>query len=172
MNGMPFHRRKMLSPIVSNKNIVNQLLGPLANTTTLVTIAQAVDGAVLANQDEVERACKINQIYMEVWIYGVAVSGVNSRISWGIFKNPGNNLTFPSMSLAGTSDNKRHIFAQGSGLVGNSSDGQPGYLIRGWFKVPKGMRRMGAQDTFILSIRNDTANPLNVCALFIYKWYT
>ncbi len=169
---MSFRRRgNALRPIDSNKNIVNDLAIVGANTQTEFVLSNAVDSAGLANAAQVERGCTINTIYLEFWIYGNAVAGINSRISWGLLKDPGGNLTFPSMSVAGIDDNKKWIFAMGTGLVGASANGQPGYLIRGWFSIPKKMRRQGANDNFILAIRNDTANDLNVCGLAIYKWY-
>ncbi len=172
MNGMVFRRRRDgRRPIDSNKNVVNDIIIVAAAATDTAPIATAVDGAVLANAADVERACTINQIYCEVWIYGNAVAGVNSRMSWNLVKNPGNNLVLPDPSVVGTNDNKRWVFAQGSGLVGAAGDGQPGYLVRGWFKVPRHMRRMAAGDRFQFRIKNDTANDLNVCQLFIYKWY-
>lgn len=113
----------------------------------------------------------VNTVYVEVWLYGNAVAGVNSPVTWYLCKNPGNNLTMPDPALAGADDNKRWIFAMGKGLLGNSGNGQPGYLIRGWFSLPKRMRRMGFDDSIQMLIKNDTANDINVCQLFIYKWY-
>ncbi len=106
-----------------------------------------------------------------MWLYGNAVAGVNSRIGWGFFKNPGNNLTPPNITAAGATFTKKFIYAMGTGLVGNQANGQPGYLIRGWFKVPGQYRRMGAGDRIQFLIRNDTAQNLNVCGIFVYKWY-
>ncbi len=172
MNGMVFRRRSnALRPIDSNKNVVNDLAIIAAAGQRDNVIALAVDSAALAAVTNVERGCTINQIYIECWLYGNAVAGVNSRISWYLMKNPGGNLVEPDPSIVGPSDNKKFIFAQGTGLVGNSGNGQPGYLIRGWFSVPKRYRRMGANDAFVLSIKNDTANDVNQCFLIIYKWY-
>ncbi len=172
MNGMPFRRRTSgLRPINSNKNIVNDLAITAAAGTRTFSFAITVDDAVLANTTDVERACTINQVYIESWIYGNAVAGVNSRISWFLAKNPGNNLTLPDPSVTGSDDNKRFLFAQDTGLVGNSGNGQPGYLVRGWFKVPKRYRRMAANDRLNFAIKNDTANDINVCQMFLYKWY-
>ncbi len=166
-----FRRNQAIRPVDSNKNIVNSLQAPIANTSAVTNLALAVDSAALASPAQVTRGSTINTVYLEVWIYGQAVADINSRISWGIVKNPGGNLTFPSMSVAGVDDNKKFIYAMGSSLVGNNANGQPGYLIRGWFSVPKRYRRMGANDRIELHIRNDTANPINLCILAIYKWY-
>ncbi len=158
-------------PVISTKNINTGLSVVAANTTEVFVIANAVDSATLAVTNSVERGSKINTIYVEQWIYGSAVAGVNSRISWGFFKNPGANLTAPSPSVAGIDDNKKFYYAMGTGLVGNQANGQPGYLVKGWFSVPKGYRTMGANDQITMIVRNDTANDINVCRMFIYKWY-
>ncbi len=168
---MVFRRQSGLRPVNSNKNVINDLAIIGAAGTRTTGLAVAVDGAILANSTEVERASTINNVYIESWMYGNAVAGVNSRISWFLAKNPGNNLTLPDPSIVGVDDNKRFIFAQGTGLVGNSGNGQPGYLVRGWFKVPKRYRRMAANDRLVFAIKNDTANDLNVCQMFLYKWY-
>ncbi len=125
----------------------------------------------LAATSQVVAGSRVNTIYLEVWLYGNAVAGVNSPVTWYLAKNPGGNLTLPDPSVAGTDDNKRWIFAMGKGLLGSSLNGQPGYLIRGWFSIPKRMRRMGFGDLIQLHIKNDTANDINLCKMFIYKWY-
>ncbi len=172
---MSFRRRRSqnaLRPIHSIKNIVQNVTIIAAAATELSVVLQTVDTAALATTTEVERGARVNTVYIEAWLYGNAVAGVNSPISWFLAKNPGNNLTLPTPATAGTNDNKRWIFAQGKGLVGASANGQPGYLIRGWFRIPPRMRRMGSDDRIILSVQNQTANDVNFCKLFIYKWYT
>ncbi len=166
-----FRRGFALRPVDSAKNIVNDLAIVGAATQHEVAIVDSVDSATLAVTNSVTIGSRVNQIYIECWLYGNAVAGINSRISWGIAKNPGTNLTMPSMSAAGVSDNKKFIFAMGTGLVGNSANGQPGYLIRGWFSVPRKYRRMGHDDRISLFVRNDTANDVNLCMVAVYKHY-
>ncbi len=131
----------------------------------------AVDSAAIATTSEIERSSRINTYYLEVWIYGNTAGGTNSPITWGIFKNPGNNLTPISPELAGSSDMKKQYWSMGKGLVGNNSNGQPGYLIRGWFSIPNTFRTMRSQDQMTLRIKNDSGANINICFLCIYKWY-
>jgi len=158
--------------INSNKNIVQDVAIIAAAGNDSATISSAEDTAALAVTSAVTRGCKINTIYLEVWIYGSAVAGVNSPVTWALWKDPGDSLGSIDPATAGTDVDKKWIFAMGKGLIGNQANGQPGYLIRGWFSIPKKMRRQGAEDKIRLNIKNDTANNLNVCRLFIYKWYT
>ncbi len=159
-------------PINSRKNIVQNIAIGAAASETQLNIAIAVESMpALAATSQVVAGARINTVYLEVWVYGNAVAGINSPIAWTLAKNPGGNLNLPQPSTAGTDDNKRWIFAMGKGLVGNSGNGQPGYLIRGWFSIPKRMRRFGFGDTLVLNIENNTANDLNICELIIYKWY-
>ncbi len=125
----------------------------------------------LADTDGVVAGSKTNTIFIECWIYGNAVAGVNSAITWGLFKNPGNALATPNPNTIGNNDLKKFYFMLGKGLVGASGNGQPGYLIKGWFSIPRNYRKNGFDDQTSLVIRNDTANDLNVCRLFVYKWY-
>ncbi len=125
----------------------------------------------LATTNGVVAGSRINTVYLEVWLLGNAVEGVNSPFVWTLNKNPGANLTLPTPSSAGANDNKKWIFAMGKGLIGSSVNGQPGYVIRGWFSIPQRYRRQGHDDELVLRIENNTANDLNVCRLAIYKWY-
>ncbi len=165
-------RRSALQPINSRKNIEQSVAIIAAAVTSTLTIAQSQDVMpAIAGTNQVVAGSHVNTIYLEVWLYGNATAGVNSPIAWSLRKNPGNNLTFLAPSSAGADDNKRFIFAQGKGLVGSSGNGQPGYLIRGWFSIPKPYRRMGHDDEIELAIENNTANDVNLCQLGIYKWY-
>ncbi len=165
-------RRNALRPINSRKNIDQSVAIVAAAAVNVDNFAVAVEGMpALAATSQVTAGAHINTVYLEVWMYGNAVAGVNSPIAWSLSKNPGGNLTIPAPSSAGASDNKKFIFAMGKGLVGSSLNGQPGYLIRGWFSIPKKYRRMGFGDLISLHVENNTANDLNLCKLFIYKWY-
>jgi len=170
---MVFRRgnRSQLRPINSVKNIVQEISAVAAAAQATTVIAQAVDAPTLAATTEVEKACRINQIYIEVWIYGAAADNVNSPITWMLFQNPSNAFTTPAPSTVGASDLKRYVIAMGKGLVGNQAVGNPPYLIRGWFAVPKVRRRMGQDDTINFVLINNTAGVINTCKLFIYKWY-
>ncbi len=170
---MPRSRRSYLgAQINSRKNIPQSIAIIAAAGTDDFVIADTVDAPVLATQEAVETGCRINTVYIEYWLMGNAVAGVNSPITWYLAKNPSSELTLPNPALAGIDDNKRFIFAMGKGLLGNQANGQPGYLIRGWFSIPKRFRRMGHDDQLLLRVRNDTANDVNVCRMAIYKWYT
>ncbi len=171
MNGMPFRRRMSLRPINSTKNIVQDVAIIAAAGQRSQPIIQSVDSATLADTDAVERGSKVNTIYIECWLYGNAVAGVNSPITWGLYRNPGGNIPPGTPSGAGTFDNKRNYFAMGKGLVGASGNGQPGYLIRGWFSIPQRYRKINNADTITLEMENNTANDLNFCFMAIYKWY-
>ncbi len=167
-----FRKSNVLRPINSRKNINQRIAIIAAAGTDTMRITNAVEVMpALAQTGQVVAGATVNTIYLEIWMYGNAVAGVNSPVTWMLVKNPGNNLTMPDPALAGADDNKRWIFAMGKGLLGNSGNGQPGYLIRGWFSIPKRMRRHGFDDEIQLIIKNDTANDINLCELAIYKWY-
>ncbi len=160
-----------LRPVNSRKNIHQDIVIIAAAAIGDFNLVDTVDTAGLTDTNGVSTGGRVNTVYLEIWIYGSAVAGVNSPITWYLAKNPGSNLTLPNPSVAGANDNKRWIFAMGKGLVGNQANGQPGYLVRGWFSIPKRMRRMGADDQITLKIENNTANNINVCRMSIYKWY-
>ncbi len=170
---MSFRRRRTndLRPVDSVKNIVQNVAITAAAATTTFVLVTAGDTAALATSNQVKRGCRINTVYLEVWLYGNAVAGVNSPITWAIQKSPGNSIASVQPSAAGVDADKKWVMAMGKGLVGASGNGQPGYLIRGWFSIPKKWRRFDSSDQLRLLIENNTANDLNVCQLCIYKWY-
>ncbi len=169
--GMPSKRRFLGNQVHSTKNIVQAIGGIAAAATQDLVIADAVDASTLADVDGVDRNCIVNTVYLEVWLYGAAADNVNSPIDWYIAKNPGNNLSLPDPTTVGSDDNKRWVFAMGKGLVANQAAGNPPYLIRGWFSIPKRYRKMNADDQIVLRIDNNTAGIVNFCFLAIYKWY-
>lgn len=173
---MPFSRRRtgsQLRPVNSRKNIVQDVAIIAAAATGDFLVVNGVDVTpALADTDGVTTGSRVNTVYLEIWLMGNAVEGVNSPFVWYLAKNPGTNLTLPAPSSAGASDNKKWIFAMGKGLIGSQVNGQPGYVIRGWFSIPAKYRRMGHDDQIVLRIENNTANDLNVCRLAIYKWYS
>ncbi len=169
---MPFRRGRGRLTINSRKNVVQEQQSIAANTTDVFDIIHASElMPTLADTDGVVAGAKVNTIFIECWMYGNAVAGVLSSISWGLFKNPGNALTTPNPNTIGNNDLKKFYFMLGRGLVGNQANGQPGYLIKGWFSIPKVYRKQGFDDVISLVIRNDSANPLDVCKLCVYKWY-
>ncbi len=173
MPGRFYGRRRMnpgLGRIVdSNKNMPNAVLGIAAATTVTHVIAVAVDAAANTTANEVTRGCKIFKIYLEFWYYGQAVGPVNDIIDAYIIKNPGNNLTVPTPSTVGTSNEKKFVFREWKGLVGRKADGGVPYQFKGWLKIPKVYQRMGADDQLQFVIRSPTVGDL--CIHTIYKWY-
>ncbi len=152
------------------KNFV-ALNSALSGTQTVQDIAVAQDSANLAVVDDVEKGCAINQIYIDIQVCGLAGSGVANHFDGYIMKNPGANLTPPDAVSWGTSNEKKFIFHTMSGMIMRNQDGNAPLVFRGWIKVPKIYRRMGANDEFIFASRCTAAVTGLVNARFIYKWY-
>ncbi len=153
------------------KNVVNAFTTLAAGVGSLI-IARAVDSATLAVAVDVERACTIKAIWIEIWIYDSAESavGVTSGIDFYIWKNAGNNLTAPIPGTEGTSNEKRFIFKSWKGLTGARTQGSPPYAWRGWIKIPRKYQRMASDDLFELRFNATGASKI-LCTNFIYKWY-
>ncbi len=92
-------------------------------------------------------------------------------MAWMFMKNPATEIAVPNPATLGSNDRKKFVFAMGRGLAGASLTGAPPYVIRGWFSIPKRYRRQGSDDELQWTIRNDTGANINVCTLFLYKWY-
>ncbi len=161
-----------LRPIDSIKNVNPAITATVAANNSTIGIAVATDTGINAGVADVERGSHIFKIWCEFWISASAESavGISTVVDAFIWKNPGNNLTFPNPGTIGTSNEKKYIFRVFKGLTGARTQGYPGYSFRGWIKVPKHYQRMGTDDRIEFIVRATGADTVT-CSNFIYKWY-
>ncbi len=176
---MPFRRRgfsgrrRGLGQIIdSNKNIVHIISAGADATKVDVDIVDTQDSATLAVADDVTRGCTIKAVWVELWVTAAAAvaAGITNTWTGYIIKNPGANLTTPSPTTEGTSNEKKFIIKTWKGLIGTRVEGYMGYSWKGWVKIPRGYQRFGANDKLqFVHLSNGVAAL--ACILFIYKWY-
>ncbi len=172
---MPFRRRGSfgrrsfgLRPVNSIKNQVNDQAGITTAQTAFILI-NAVDSATTAVDRDVEKGCKVSNMYLTINCEGTGGSGVVNVIDIFLIKNPGNNLTLPGAKVWGTSNEKKFIFKAWRFLLPRVQDGNFGIHWEGWIKIPRIYQRFGTNDN--LAIAYDTDVAANVCHSAIYKWY-
>ncbi len=127
----------------------------------------------VANQDanaanEVVEGTVVKAIYVEMWIQNQGTLGEQIAI---LEKIPAAAPfpTFAQMATLHTYPNKKNILYTTQGLTPNDGVGNPIFILRDWFKIPKGKQRMGLGDKMILTIANVSSNDLNRCGLAIFK---
>ncbi len=165
---MVFRRQALrLRPVKSYKHVRDQQGGLAIGTTTSVTLADTVDAPVLANPAEVETACTIHSIYLDVQI-AATTSGALSNVYMIVYKNPGNNLTMPEGNAVGISDNKRHILHQEMLMLQRSTLGIPRSLFKGVIKLPRSIKRFGVDDQLSCDLLAP-GTTMDFCVQCIYK---
>ncbi len=138
-----------MRPINRIKHVVDISATIAGGTVGVFLIASTTDTPTLAATASVETGCKINGFYIRV------EAASNEAIDLGaipnfyfmLSKNPGANVTMPSPSATGASDNKRFVVHQEMTMIENKGQGSNARTIfNGVVAVPKGMRRMGPND--------------------------
>ncbi len=172
--------RRNLHPIISTKN-VQETSGilPATTDTILTQIAEAEDAPTLAVANSVARGSTINGIFLSIFFYteGGEVANEVPLVDWYIIKNQGGNMTtfsatgFPTPGASGTNDNKRFIFHTEKGLSGGGNASLAGVpmVFKGVIAIPKGYRKMNANDRIEVAARANFATKF--CIQAIYKWY-
>ncbi len=168
-----FGRRRgamSLNVVHSIKNVVDTFLA-IGTTLQATDIAIAKDSPVTTASNEVERGCMIKAIWISFDVCGLAATGVLQRTGLYLIKNPGANLTLPSVTSVGTSNEKKFVIKQWQFMTMRNQDGNPPFHWEGWVKIPKRYQRMGTDDQWKLAVQQDAAAG-HYSAQFIYKWYT
>ncbi len=166
-----YRSRMALRPINRIKHVVDSTAIIAKAATNSTVIALATDTPTLAATDQVETGCKINGFYIRVEVAS------NDPIDIGaipncylvIAKNPGGNITIPTANAVGSNDNKRFVIHQEMTMIENKGQGSnPRTVFNGVVVVPKGMRRMGPTDKWVVNVLCPQLDTVQ-CYQFHYK---
>ncbi len=144
-----------LRPINRIKHVVDSSATVAENTTNNFIIADATDTPTLGATGSVETGAKINGFYIRLEIASnEAIDlGAIPNVYMYVAKNPGNNLTLPAPNNVGSNDNKRFVVHQEMSMIENKGQGSNARtLFNGVVVVPKGMRRMGPDDQWLVRV--------------------
>ncbi len=174
---MPFRRRASYGrrsdsrrPIDSNKNVISFSESP-STTIASTTLVLTKDSASNTVTNEVTRGCSINAIWLSVDGCGLASTGAKVRMGLYLIKDSGSNLaSIPSVFAVGSSNEKKFIIKNWQYMVMRNQDGNPPFHWEGWIRIPKGMRRCGADDKWSLAFEQDVGTG-HLSGQCIYKWY-
>ncbi len=164
---MPY--RRSLSPINSVKHIIDSE-GDLSGANTSFNILAVgkpnVDASTFVPGD-IRTGSKINAFFISVFMIGATGTGTTGSLNWFLQKTrPGQSASTPGNT--GISAIRSQIIHEEKGLSG-SVDGTP-MAFKGVIVIPKGMRRMGEEDQWILALRStDAVNDTHFCVKAIYK---
>ncbi len=134
-----------LRPINRIKHVVDQQAGASLGTAIDFIIIETSDTPDIANTNEVETGSTVNGIFMVVEVYATTAAAL-ANCYLMVFKNPGNNLTFPNPNVVGGDDNKKYVIHQEMVMMEQSVNGNPRTLFKGVINIPRGYRRNGPSD--------------------------
>ncbi len=163
--------RTALRPINRIKHVVDFSAALVAGTQQDIVLVGATDTPTLAVTSSVETGSKVNGFYLRVEVGSDEAADVGAvpQVYLALIKNPGGNITEPSISGVGASDNKRFVFHQEMLMLENTGrGGNPRTLFNGVIAIPKGYRRNAPNDQIIMSILSPAVNMV-YCIQCHYK---
>ncbi len=164
-------RRTSLRPVNRIKHVVDNSLSGAAAADLTFQIASATDTPTLAATNSVETGSTINGFYirMEVASNMVAQAGAIPNFYIIIYKNVGGNLATIAPNLVGASDNKRYVIHQEMTMIENTGKGgNPRTIFNGVVVIPRGMRRMGPNDIWLIRMLSPALDFV-ACVQMHYK---
>ncbi len=168
---MGYHRSRgmALRPVNRIKHVID-LSGTLTAATQVNNvIALSTDTPDLATVNEVETGSKINGIYLKVEVASNETdAGAIPNVYMSVFKNPGGNLPTPAPNAVGANDLKRYIIHQEMIMMNNLAGGNPRVLFNGVIALPRGYRRNGPNDAWVVSLLSPQVN-IAFCLQAHYK---
>ncbi len=151
----------------------NAASGGLTGTQVEVIVAKAVNSPQsAAAPEEVVHGSTIKALWVVIDVCGLGGTGVLNFFEGYLMKNPGANLTPPSPSSVGTSNEKKFVIKEWFGMIMRNQDGNAALHWEGWIKIPKRYQRMGTDDLWQISLKCTAALTGHFGVKFIYKWFS
>ncbi len=150
---MPYRTRNRslsLRPVNRIKHVFDSQFGVALDTNEDTVIISSTDTPTLAAPAQVETGSTVKSIFLVLEVLNNGVTGILSNVYMMIFKNPGNNLTFPNPNVVGVDDNKKYVFHQEMVMLQPVHDSNPRTLFKGVIKIPRHLQRNGPNDRIIV----------------------
>ncbi len=168
---MVFRRfnRNSLRPVNRIKHVIDVQGAIAATAGTNVTLVLASDTPDLATTNEVQTGSTVNGIYLHVEaIKTSATADTLANVYLAVFKNPGGNITNPTINAVGASDDKRYVIHQEMIMLSQIENSNPRIVFNGVIAIPKGYRRFGPNDSLIARLLSPGVD-VNFCVQAHYK---
>ncbi len=163
--------RSSMRPIHRIKHVVDIQTAIPVNVKIENNLIATVDAPVISSVTQVETGSRVNGIFLTVEAVASETSTTATpNLYLAVYKNPGNNLTFPNANAVGTDDNKRFVIHQEMVMINALDGGSPRNVFKGVIVIPKHLQRMGPFDTLELQLFiPSTGVAINACAQCHYK---
>ncbi len=157
-----------MRPIIHTEKhyVQSSLFAVASGAITQVIIASAIAAAPSA-ANAVREGSTISAVYVEMWL--TSDDAAAGTVIVTLEKLPGSApaMTTTESAALASYDNKKNVLHTQMGLLGPNVQ-VPIAVIKGWFKIPKGKRRMGLEDSIVLNIFGQS-NGVSGCGFFTYK---
>ncbi len=163
--------RASLRPIQRIKHVVDFQTAVPVNTQIEQILVSANDDPGLANQAQVITGSTVHGIFLSIEAVASETSTTATpNVYLAIYKNPGDNLTFPNANAVGTNDNKKYVIHQEMVMINASDGGSPRNIFKGVVAIPKGYKRFGPNDKLVAQLFiPSTGVAINACTQGHYK---
>ncbi len=163
--------RSQLRPINSVKHVIDNQGGLIAGTQVFVNIIEGTDAYALADVDGVPTGARVNSLFLNVQVAATGTAAL-ANVYMMVYKNPGTNIvTVPDANVIGASDFKKMVFHQEMIMTEKNTTAIPRTLFKGVLKLPRHMRRIGADDQIIVALLSPGVT-YDYCVQCIYKHYS
>ncbi len=166
-----YRRMAAIRPVNRIKHVVDSSFSGTGGTQVDSNLVLATDTPTLAVTTSCETGSKVNGIYLRVECASDEAADVGAipQVYLAVWKNPGGNLTAPTISNVGASDNKRFVIHQEMLMLQNvGRGGNARTLFNGVIAIPKGYRRNAPNDVLVLSLVSPALN-VKFCFQCHYK---
>ncbi len=162
-----------MHPIQRIKHVVDIQQALPINVSLNVPIIISKDLPVLANQEECQTGSTVHGLFATVEVVASETSTSATPNLYIYFaKSPANILTssMPNGNNVGASDLKKYVIHQEMIMLNPVDGGNPRNVFKGVIKIPKGYKRNGPNDRFLMFMFiPSTGVAVNICAQFHYK---
>ncbi len=144
-----------LRPVNRIKHVVDAQFATTGAANNDQTLILTTDTPTLAVTNSVETGSKVNAIYLHLEAVNTeATQGVLPNAYMIIFKDPGGNLTPPTVNGVGASDNKKYVIHQEMVMFQKQTGSNPRTIFNGVIVIPKLYRRNGPNDLLTMRVNS------------------
>ncbi len=158
----------MRPTINTEKHVVQfSLFAVASGAITNLLLAVGKQTVAAATREEVREGSKIANVYIEMWVSSDDAASGSVIVTLERLTGGQGLMSTADSAALDSYDNKKHVLHTVMGLTPSNVQ-YPMAVLKGWFKIPKGMQRFGQEDQLRLNIHGQS-NGISGCGFAIYK---
>ncbi len=150
---MPYRTKGLgLRPVNRIKHVTDSQFAVALGVVQDHIFINSVDAPTLVATTQVETGSTCKGAFITVEVVNTGATRVLANAYMMVFKNPGNNLTFPNPNVVGSNDNKKYVVHQEMIMLQMQDNSNPRTLFKGVIRFPRHLQRNGPQDTWVIRV--------------------